>query len=72
MARRRLRQRMMRSAMAILLGGSVLQLGSCDPVVRSTLLTGLESTTSTLAQTFVTAFFASLNDDETSDSLTTT
>ncbi len=72
MAKRSLRQRMMRSALAILVGGSVLQLGSCDPVVRQTLLTGLETTTSTLAQTFVTAFFASLDDDSSSTSLTTT
>ena len=73
MARRGIRQRMMRAAAAILVGGSVFQLGGCDPLVRTTLLTGLESTTGTLAQTFVTAFFVSLQEDELSGGgLTTT
>lgn len=73
MARRSLRQRMMRTAAAVLIGGSVFQLGSCDPVVRATLLTGLETTASTLAQTFVSAFFVSLVDDDTTGGgLTTT
>lgn len=71
MARRSRRRRVTRAMMALLMGGSLLQLGSCDPVVRDTLLTGLEATTSTLAQTFVTAFFASL-DDSSDTSLTTT
>jgi hypothetical protein len=55
-----------------MIGGTVFQLGGCDPLVRQTLLTGLETTTSTLAQTFVTAFFVSLQDDDTSTQLTTT
>lgn len=70
MAKRTRRQRMLRATMALLIGGSALQLSSCDPVVRSTLLTGLEATSSTLAQTFISAFFVSLADDD--DSLTTT
>jgi hypothetical protein len=45
-------------------------LSSCDPVVRQTLLTGLETTSSTLAQTFISAFFVSLTDDD--GTLTTT
>lgn len=72
MAKHGFRRRMVRGAMALLMGGSLLQLGSCDPVVRETLLTGLETTTSTLAQTFVTAFFVSLQDDDTTGTLTTT
>jgi len=71
MVKRSRRQRMIRALTALMLGGSTLQLSSCDPVVRDTLLTGLEATTSTLAQTFVTAFFASLVDEDV-NSLTTT
>ena len=71
MTKRGFRRRVMRASAALLLGGTIFQLGGCDPTVRSTLLTGLETTTSTLAQTFVTAFFVSLQDDE-STSLTTT
>ncbi len=60
---------------ALLMGGSVLQLGSCDPTVRSTLLTGLEATASTLTQTFITAYFTGLQqnvDGTGSTGLTTT
>ncbi|GJM23668.1 MAG: hypothetical protein DHS20C16_00830 [Phycisphaerae bacterium] len=58
------KNRMKRKAIAALLvGGSVLQLGSCDPTVRSTLLTGLEATASTLTQTFITAYFTGLQED---------
>jgi len=70
MAKRTRRQRMLRATMALLMGGSAMQLSSCDPVVRQTLLTGLETTSSTLAQTFIAAFFVSLADD--GDTLTTT
>ena len=63
---------MVRVAVAVLIGGSTLQLGSCDPAVKATLLTGLESTTSTLAQTFISAWFLSLQDDDDTTSLTTT
>ena len=60
MAKRSRRQRWMRATAALLVGGSALQLGSCDATVRSTLLTGLETTTSTLAQTFISAFFGNV------------
>ena len=71
MVRRDKRRRFSRALAALLMGGSLLQLSSCDPTVRSTLLTGLEATSSTLVQTFVTAFFTGLqNDDDTT--LTTT
>lgn len=72
MPRRSLTRRMMRAAAAMLVGGAAFQLGGCDPVVRDTILTGLETSTSTLTQTFVTAFFASLANDNTDGSLTTT
>lgn len=71
MAKRTRRQRMLRATMALVMGGSALQLSSCDPTVRATLLTGLETTTSTLAQTFISAFFVSLV-DEGDTTLTTT
>ena len=72
MAKRTRRHRMLRATMALLVGGSALQLGACDPTVRATLLTGLETTTSTLAQTFISAFFVSLVDDDNSLTTTTT
>jgi len=54
----------------------MFQLGSCDPAVRATLLTGLEQTTGTLLNTVNSAFFISLQDDDDADtgtgSLTTT
>ena len=70
MVKRSVRQRVQRAMLAVLIGGSTLILGDCDPTVRQTLLTGLEATTSTLAQTFITAYFISLQEDE--DDLTTT
>ena len=70
------KNRMKRKALAALfVGGSVLQLGSCDTTVRSTLLTGLEATASTLTQTFITAYFTGLQQDingGSSSGLTTT
>jgi hypothetical protein len=71
MAKRSLRERMMRGTAGLLLGGSLLQVSGCDPLVRQTLLTGLETTASTLAQTFITAFFVGLEDEGTG-TLTTT
>jgi hypothetical protein len=50
--------------MAAAIGGSMFQLGSCDPSVRATLLTGLEQTTGTLLNTVNSAFFISLQDDD--------
>jgi hypothetical protein len=61
----------MRAAATFLVGGAAFQLGGCDPTVKSTILTGLKATTSTLTETFVTAFFASLVDEE-DGTLTTT
>jgi hypothetical protein len=75
MAMRGYKQRFLRLVAAVAIGGSVFQLGGCDPTVRSTLLMGLESTTNALTDTLVSAFFISLQDDEdgtTQDALTTT
>jgi hypothetical protein len=75
MADRGLKRRLVRLAMSLVVGGSLFQLGSCDPAVRTTLLTGLEQTTGTLLNTINSAFFISLQDDEESSdtsSLTTT
>ena len=73
MAKGSIRQRVLSATMAVLLGGSVLQFGGCNSTVRDTLLTGLESTSATLAQTLITAFFATLtNDDDSGSGLTIT
>ena len=71
MARRGYKGRVIRWVAAVAIGGSVFQLGSCDPMVRSTLLGGLEVTTNALADTFVTAFFLSLQDDESDSTVLT-
>jgi len=74
MANRTLKRRLVRLAMSLVVGGSVFQLGSCDPAVRATVLAGLEQTTGTLLNTVNSAFFISLQDDEegANTSLTTT
>jgi hypothetical protein len=41
-------------------GGGLLVLGGCDPTVRDTMLAGLESATTTLVTTLITAFFESV------------
>lgn len=64
MGNRRIRQRTLRYVMAIALGGSVFQLGSCDPTVRSTLIGGLQTTTNALADTLIQVFFTSLAADD--------
>ncbi|MFQ5489995.1 MAG: hypothetical protein ACE5GE_04670 [Phycisphaerae bacterium] len=58
------KRRVLKMALSLVVGGSVFQLGSCDPTVRATLLSGLEQTTSTLLNTANSAFFISLQDDE--------
>jgi hypothetical protein len=71
MAKRNLKTRVTRFAMAVAVGGAAFQLSGCDPAVRTAVLAGLESTTSTLSNTLITAFFISLEDD-TDQGLTTT
>lgn len=73
MARNSLRQRIIRFIAAAAVGGSAFQLSGCDPAVRDTLLTGLESTTQSLGSALISAFFLSLDDDTTTgNGLTTT
>jgi len=73
MTRRDLRRRFTRLVVALGIGGSAFQISGCDPSVRDTLLTGLESTTQTLSSALITAFFLSLDDDSAgSGGLTTT
>lgn len=64
MAKRNLRERIIRAAMAAAVGGSMFQLSGCDPRVRGALLTGLEETTQTLSGTLISAFFLTLDDEE--------
>ncbi len=64
--------RLLKSVLAVAVGGSVFQSGSCDPTVRSTLLTGLETTTTSLANTIIQAYFVSLQEDTTDTSGLTT
>lgn len=61
----------MRTVMALAVGGSAFQLSGCDPDVRASLLTGLSSTTNTLADALIAAFFISLVDDAESGGVTT-
>lgn len=73
MTKRSLRQRLVRATMALAVGGSAFQLSGCDPAVRDTLLTGLETTTQSLSSALISAFFLSMQDGDGSiDSLTTT
>ena len=72
MAKHSRRQRLIRFVTALAVGGSAFQLSGCDPAVRSTLLTGLETTTQSLGSALISAFFLSLDDDDgTTTSLTT-
>lgn len=72
MTRKNWRHRLVRLTAAIAVGGSAFQLSGCDPAVRSTLLTGLESTTQSLTDALIAAFFISLEDDSASSSQLTT
>ncbi len=72
MAKQGLKRRLLGLVTAAAMGGTLFQLGSCDPMVRTTLLTGLEQTTASLANTVITAFFVSLDDDATDSTGLTT
>ena len=66
-------QRVIKLATAVAVGGSAFQISGCDPAVRDVVLTGLETTTSTLTQTLISAFFISLEDgSSTTQGLSTT
>ena len=68
MMKRSFRGRVLRTAMALTIGGSAFQLSGCDPAVRDALLTGLESTTQSLSTTIISALFLSMQDDDESTS----
>ena len=68
MTKRSFRQRFIRTAMAVAVGGSAFQLSGCDPAVRGTILAGLESTTQTLSSALITAVFLGIQDDDGSSS----
>ena len=73
MERTSLRERFIRCAMAVALGGSAFQLSGCDPDVRDSLLDGLQQTTQSLTTALITAFFLTLDDDSSGGgNLTTT
>lgn len=63
MAKRTFRNRVVRLAAVLAVGGSAFQLSGCDPAVRSSLLAGLENTTNSLTDALVSAFFLTLQDD---------
>lgn len=64
MARRSLRQRMVRFVTAMAVGGTAMQLSGCDPNVRDALVVGLETTTQSLSAALISAFFLTLDDDD--------
>lgn len=61
---RGLRQRGRSWLLAVVAGGSLFALGSCDTTVRDTVLGGVSSAATSLAGTFIQAFFESLQADE--------
>ncbi len=63
MSIRGIRRKARRAAVMMVVGGSLFQVGSCDPTVRTTLLTGLQVTTEALFDTLVATFFTSLAND---------
>lgn len=63
MTKRKVRGRFIRLVTALAVGGSAFQLSGCDPAVRGTLVTGLETTTQSLSSALISAFFLTLEDD---------
>lgn len=60
----RLSQRIVRTLVAIAIGGSAFQVGGCDPAVRQVLLDGLSSTAQGLSSALITAYFLTLQGDD--------
>lgn len=71
MTTKNLGERFIRLAMTVAVGGSAFQLGGCDPRVRETVLTGLETTTQSLSTALISAFFLSLDNGSTTGTTTT-
>ncbi len=57
-------------ATILLAGGGVFVLDSCDPTIKTTILGGLESASSGLATTFITALFQKLSAEDQSTTTT--
>lgn len=57
-------QRFWRMAAVFLGGGGLYVLDSCDPQVRSTILSGVQNAASGLAGTFIDALFLKLSEDD--------
>ena len=57
--------------MILAMGGSAFQMSGCDPIVRSTLLDGLEATSTALSNALISAFFQSLDDGDSGYNITT-
>ena len=74
MIKRSVWKRVVRATTILAVGGSAFQLSGCDPAVRSTLLGGLQTTSTGLATALIQAFFLTLADDDaiTGDGATTT
>ncbi len=73
MARRSLRQRVVRFVTAMAVGGTAMQLSGCDSNVRDALVTGLETTTQSLSSALISAFFLTLDSEDTNvNGITTT
>jgi hypothetical protein len=68
---RGLRRRSLSWLLAMAAGGGALVLGGCDPAVRDTVLGGVGSAATSLAGTFIQAFFQSLTTDTTDNTATT-
>ena len=62
-AKRSTRSRLVRFAMVVSMGGTMFQFSGCSADVRNTIVSGLESTASTLATTLISSFFQGLADD---------
>ena len=72
MNKRTMWKRVIRATTILAMGGTAFQLSGCDPQVRTTLLSGLQSTTTGLTTALISAYFLSLaNDDSTGSGGTT-
>ncbi len=63
MPKRGIRSRMLRLVMALTLSGSAISVRGCDPAVRDTLLSGIQTTANALADALVQTFFTSLQNN---------
>ncbi len=61
----------LRRGARVWVAGGLFVLSGCDPQVRSTILTGLETSSTSLSQTFISAFFQKLQSDTTGTATST-